>query len=153
MQKIDCIMEALLSETSAVWAAQTRKDFCQAPHSLHLGTSPSSLHGLGQVVPPFWSHFLPCKLEGSDVSHEGCWEDSVDNEPHCPQVLTTAKAAQSHAPHPHGTGRMGCCWMHSSLLPVQTIDIPKLPRNIPTFSSKSKVVCLLWDKKTHYHVY
>lgn len=152
MQKIYCIM---LSETSTVWAAWTRKDFCLAPHSLHLSTSPSSLHGLGQVVSPFCPHFLPFKLEGNDASHEGCCEDSVDSDPHCPRLLPTAKAAQScsHAQHPHGMGKMGSAWMCSSLLPVQTVDIPKLTGNIPTFSSKSKVVCFHWNRKTYYQIY
>lgn len=142
-------MEALLSETSMVWATQTRKDFCQAPQNFHVSTSSSSLHGLGQVVSPFCPHFSLYKLEGSDASHEGCWEDSVDNEPHFPQVLTTAKAAQScsHAQHPHGMGKMESCWMCSNLLPVQTIDIPEFTGSISTFSSKSKVVCFLWNKK------
>lgn len=38
--------------------------------------------------------------------------------------------------------------MHSNLLPVQTIDIPKLPGNIPTFSSKSKL-CVYSEIKKH----
>lgn len=94
-------------------------------------------------------YISPYKLEGSDASHEGCWQGSMDNEPHCPQVLMAAKAAQScsHAQHPHGMGKMGSCWMCSNLLPVQTIDIPKLTGNIPTFSSKPKIVCFLWNKK------
>lgn len=131
----------------AVWnqhglSCPNKERFLPGFVQFHLSTSPSSLQGLGHVVSPFAPISYPIKLEGSDASHEGCWEDLVDNEPYCPQVLTAAKAAQScsHAQRPHGMGKMASCWMCSNLLPVQTIDIPKLIGNIPTSSSKSKVV-------------
>lgn len=150
MQKIYCIMEALLSGNKNDLSHPNKQRFLPGP-GRPLSSSPSSLRGLEQVVLPFCAHFFHCKLEGSDASHMGCWEDPVDNEPCFLLVQMTARAVQSysHAQCQCGTGKMWSCLMCSNLLPAQTMDLPTLVGKFPTFCSKSKVVYLFSDIKNH----
>lgn len=122
MQKIYCIMETLLSGNQNSLSHPNEQRFLPGPKQSSPELTPQlsawPWTGCFTFLPPF----LNSKLEGSDASHVGCWEDPVDNEPCCPLVLTTAGAVQrcSHAQHQRRMGKMWSCWMCSCLPRART---------------------------------